>query len=173
MAFNCSSLILCIITQCRILHVADSDMTHLPQNNQGKISSASPLSLPPPLFFQNFSDSMADPNSNYTRFFIKDINGYLLYHLPQTRVDWFTWECDMCDRNSEHETMLFQDGETYWSLIWYSGSLDIDAMVKFFVERSIDEKELEDKYKIIVRRSFSSEPDTGPWISTRPDAGKL
>ena len=80
------------------------------------------------------SNSMADPNSNYTRFFIKNVNGYLLYNLPQTDVDWYTWECGMCDRETEQDTMLFQDGDTYWSLTWYSGSLDIDAMVKFFVE---------------------------------------
>ena len=67
------------------------------------------------------SNSMADPNSNYTRFFIKNVNGYLLYHLPQTDVDWYTWECDMCDRETERDTMLFQDGESYWSLICYSG----------------------------------------------------
>lgn len=150
-------------------------MSHLHCNHRKYIMR---IHLPKPSIIYTIpkldsSNSMADPNSNYTRFFIKNVNGYLLYHLPQTDVDWYTWECDMCDRETERDTMLFQDGESYWSLICYSGYLRIDALVKFFVERSIDEKELEDKYKIVVRRSFSSEPDTGPWISTSPDAGKL
>ena len=116
---------------------------------------------------------MADPNSNYTRFFIKDLNGYLFYHLPQTRVDWFTWECDMCDREAEHETMLFQDGDSYWSLYCPCEYVNIDALVNFFVEKTMDAKELEEKHKIFVKKSFGSEPDKGPWISMRPDAGKL
>lgn len=156
-------------------------MTHFFKHPRKNRECNSPLS--PSLSFQNMSDSMADPNlnypgflnpnSNYTGYFIKNINGYLLYNLPQPDGDWYIWEVDVCIRESEQDTILFQDGESYWSLSWDGVSIEIDALVKFFVERSIDEKDLEDKYKIFVRRSFSSEPDTGPWIPMRPDAGKL
>ena len=43
----------------------------------------------------------------------------------------------------------------------------------FFIDKTIDEKELLSKYGIIIKRSFSSEPDKGPWFSARPSPGKL
>ena len=116
---------------------------------------------------------MDETNICYTRYFIKEINGYLLYHLPKSRYEWFHWELDMCDRDSDQDTILFQDGNTYWSLIWYSGILNIDALSKFFVEKFIDENQLFEKYKIVVRCSIGSELDKGPWFFTKPDAGKL
>ena len=116
---------------------------------------------------------MVEPNSNYTRFFIKDVNGYLLYQLPQTRIDWFTWECDMCDRESEHLTILFQDGDTYWSLDWFTIPLNIEALVGYFVEKNIDTKELLEKHKILIKRSVGSEPDKGPWYFARPKPANL
>ena len=106
------------------------------------------------------------------RYFIKEGNGHLLYHLPKSRYESFHWELDMCDRDSEYDTFFFKDEDSYWSLQW-PGNLDIEALVKFFVEKTINEKDLLDKFKITVKRSFSSEPDTGPWISLSPNAGKL
>ena len=110
---------------------------------------------------------------DYTRFFIKDVNGYCLYQLPQTEIDWYTWECDMCDRDSEHDLILFKDGDTYWSLDWFSFPLIIGNLVDFFVNKTIDEIELFDKHKILVKRSDGPEPDKGPWYFSRPNAAKL
>ena len=83
---------------------------------------------------------------DYTRYFIKDVNGYRLYQLPQTEIDWYTWECDMCDRDSEHDLILFKDGDTYWSLDWFSFPLIIGNLVDFFVNKTIDETELLEKH---------------------------
>ena len=79
----------------------------------------------------------------------------------------------MCDRDSEHFTMLFRDGDTYWSLDWYWGSLNMEAVVDFFVEKTIDEKELLRKHGIFVKNWVSSRPDEGPWYFTKHNAANL
>lgn len=116
---------------------------------------------------------MDETNTSYTRYFIKDMNGFLLYHLPKPRFEWFHWELDMCDRDSEHFTMLFREGDTYWSLDWYWGSLNMEAVVDFFVEKTIDEKELLRKHGIFVKSGVSSRPDEGPWYFTTHNAANL
>ena len=115
---------------------------------------------------------MAIPKSDWTRFYIRDVNGHILYELPKTEADWYLWDADISDRDSEKEEILFQDADGYWLLDW-KGNLDIDALVKFFIDKSIDEKELLSKYRIMIKRSFGPEPDKGPWFSTTPSPGKL
>ena len=109
---------------------------------------------------------------DYTRFFIKDVNGYSLYQLPQTEIDWYTWECDMCDRDSEHDLILFIDGDAYWSFDFFDPAFTMQALVDFFVNKTIDEIELLEKHKILVKRSDGPEPDKGPWYFSRPSAAK-
>ena len=109
---------------------------------------------------------------DYTRYFIRDVNGHVLYELPKTKSDWYIWEADMTDRESEKDEILFQDAEGYWSLYW-TGYLYIHALVAFFIDRTIDEKELLSKYRIMIKRSFGPEPDKGPWFSTTPNPEKL
>ena len=110
--------------------------------------------------------------SDWTRFFIRDVNGHILYELPKTEADWYLWDADISDRDSDKDEILFQDADGYWLLDW-KGNLDIDALVKFFIDKSIDEKELLRKYRIMIKRSFGPEPDKGPWFSTTPNPGKL
>ena len=110
---------------------------------------------------------------DYTRFFIKDVNGYSLYQLPQTEIDWYTWECDMCDRDSEHDLILFIDGDAYWPFDFFDPAFTMQALVDFFVNKTIDETELLEKHKILVKRSDGPEPDKGPWYFSRPNAAKL
>lgn len=61
---------------------------------------------------------LSEWNSTYTCFFFHQRRQRILslYHLPQTELDWFTWELDMCDRDSCHFPILFKDGEAYWML---------------------------------------------------------
>ena len=70
------------------------------------------------------------------------------------------------------DEILFKDTVGYW-LFHHTDFVHIHALVKFYIEKSIDEKELLSKYGIIIKRSFSSEPDKGPWFSARPSPGKL
>ena len=70
------------------------------------------------------------------------------------------------------DEILFKDTVGYWFLA-HTDYLHIHALVAFFIDKSIDEKELLSKYGIIIKRSFSSEPDKGPWFSARPSPGKL
>ena len=115
---------------------------------------------------------MAIPKSDWTRFYIRDVNGHRLYELPKTKEDWNLWVADICDRNSEKDEILFQDTVGYW-FFDNTDFIHVHALVKFFIEKSIDEKELLSKYGITIKRSFGPEPDKGPWFSTSPKAGKL
>ena len=115
---------------------------------------------------------MAECESHWTRSYIRDDSGHRLYELPKTEDDWYLWEADITDRGSEKLTILFQDTIGYWSLHW-KGYLHIHALVKFFIDKTIDEKELLNKYKIQIKRSLGPEPDKGPWFSTTPSPGKL
>ena len=110
--------------------------------------------------------------SDWTRFFIRDVNGHILYKLPETELDWCLWELDMCNRESDKDEILFQDADGYWTLYW-TGYLHIHALVAFFIDKTIDEKELLSKYNILIKRSVGPEPDKGPWFSTTPKPGKL
>ena len=110
--------------------------------------------------------------SDWTRFFIRDVNGHILYELPKTEADWYLWDADMTDRDCDKDETLFQDADGYWSLDW-EGYLHIEPLIAFFIDKTIDEKELLSKYKIVIKRSFGPEPDKGPWISARPSPGKL
>ena len=110
--------------------------------------------------------------SDWTRFYIRDVNGHRLYELPKTKADWCLWEADICDRDSDKDEILFQDADCYWFLA-HTGYLHIHALVKFFIEKTIDEKELLSKYNIVIKKSVGPEPDKGPWFSTTPNPGKL
>ncbi|WFD24811.1 hypothetical protein MEQU1_003516 [Malassezia equina] len=109
--------------------------------------------------------AMGESGDSYTRFFIEDYKGYLLYHLPKTDREWFLWEVDWIDRESEKETILFKDGDTYWSVDQFGHMYLIEYLVMFFVDKSIDEMEMRNKHNLFIRKGADLESD---WYSTPP-----
>lgn len=108
---------------------------------------------------------MGESGDSYTRFFIEDYKGYLLYHLPKTDPEWFLWEVDWINRESEKETILFKDGDTYWSVDQFGHMYLTEYLVMFFVDKSIDEMEMRNKHNLFIKKGADLESD---WYSTPP-----
>ena len=147
-----------------MLHLAyrwlghDSSASKQPRKNRECISPLPPFPLSEYHSFYGWSELKLHSFFYQKHWWILTLpsasNGRWLVHLGV----WHVWSRDWTGYNTISRLWILL---VAYLLQW------------IFKNWCIDEKELEEKFKIVVKRSFSSEPDTGPWISTRPDAGKL